>query len=385
MSKINSSPASQSRPQPLQGLVVLDLTRFFPGAVATMILQRFGAEVIKIEQPGNGDPGRSVPGLSWLFAETNRGKKSLSVNLKHHRGKEVFSKLASTADIVVESFRPGVMTRLGLAYEELSQRNHRLIYAALSGYGQTGQFAGLAGHDLNYIAMSGLLELISPSMDCPVLPELQIADVAGGSLPVLIGILLAIRERDVTGRGQRVDVSMVGELAKLLTVPLAALRSSGRSLQRGKELLSGAYACYSAYCAKDNKWLVVGALEEKFWATLCKEIGRPDLIADQFSPEPRQSELKQTLSKIFLMRTADEWFALLRSHDCCVTPVRNLAEADSEGHFNSREFGIGSTGETRWHRCAPVPEVGEHSVEILTRFGVSKSDLEVLQKENVIS
>ena len=385
MPKPKTPFALQQPAQPLQGLVILDLTRFFPGAVATMILKRFGAEVIKIEQPGDGDPGRHVPGLSWLFAETNRGKKSLAINLKHQRGKELFCRLASCADVLIESFRPGVMTRLGIGYDDLGPQNKRLIYAALSGYGQSGQFAGLAGHDINYIAMSGLLELISPSADCPILPELQIADVAGGSSPALVGILLALRERDITGRGQRVDVSMVGELAKLLTVPLAALRSSGRSLHRGKELLSGAYACYHLYRAKDGKWLVVGALEEKFWSTLCRQIGRPDLIADQFSPDPRQCEVKQILSSVFMTRTAEEWFELLRNYDCCVTPVRTLEEADAEGRFDSREFGIGSMSAGRSAEKAAVPKIGEHSIEVLKRFGVPESELLILQKEEVIT
>jgi alpha-methylacyl-CoA racemase len=371
--------------QPLKGVSVLDLTRFFPGAVATMILRGFGAEVIKIERPGTGDPGRNVHGISWLFDETNRGKKSVGLNLKDPRGKKLFCRLASTADIVIESFRPGVMTRLGIGYESLSVNNKQLIYASLSGYGQSGQHAGLAGHDINYIAMTGLLELVSPSPNCPTLPEIQIADIAAGSLPLLVGILLALRERDITGRGRKVDISIAGELAELLTLPLAALRSSGRSLTRGQELLSGAYACYHPYRTKDGKWLVVGALEEKFWVTLCRELGRPDLVTDQFSPPPRQRAVKQILADIFMTRSASEWFKLLRRHDCCVTPVRTLAEAEAEGHFDRKRFGMGSLGAGCSADQALVPQVGEHSIEILKRFGVAESELEELQNAEVIS
>lgn len=204
-------------------------------------------------------------------------------------------------------------------------------------------------------------------------------------MPVLVGILLALRERDIGGRGQRLDVSMVGELARLLTVPLAALRSSGRSLHRGKELLSGAYACYHSYRAKDGKWLVVGALEEKFWSALCLRIGRPDLIADQFSPDPRQWEVKQILSGMFMTRTSEEWFEFLRNHDCCVTPVRTLEEAEAEGRFDSREFGLGSSSACRIAEKGAVPKIGEHSMEVLKRFGVPEAELLTLQKEEVIS
>jgi alpha-methylacyl-CoA racemase len=370
---------SRSRSRSLDGIRVLDLTRFLPGAVATMLLRHFGAEVIKIERPGAGDPGRTVHGASWSFAATNRGKKSVAINLKDARGKELFGQLASTADVVVESFRPGVMSRLGIGCEDLLRQNARLIYAALSGYGQSGQWAGLAGHDINYIAMSGLLELISPP-GYPMIPEIQIADIAGGSLPIVLGILLALRERDLTGRGQRVDVSMVDELKELLTLPLAALHNSGHVLSRGRELLSGGYACYHPYRAKDGRWLVVGALEPKFWANLCWLIGCPELIPDQFSSDPRQGEVKQKLANIFITRTAVEWFSLLGQHDCCVTPVRTLEQAVSNGHFGRNAHGPDHSAEQ-----ASAPEVGEHSLEILKRCGIPESELLALRKEQVIA
>ncbi|MGC2391553.1 MAG: CaiB/BaiF CoA-transferase family protein [Candidatus Acidiferrum sp.] len=371
--------------RPLDGIVVLDLTRFLPGAVATATLASFGAEVIKIEQPGSGDPARGIEGASWLFAETNRGKKSVALDLNNERGKKVFRKLVTTADVVIESFRPHVMNRLGIGYKDLCGLNKGLIYAALSGYGRSGPYAALAGHDINYIAMSGLLDLISPAGGMPLIPEIQIADIAGGSSHIVIGILLALVARDKTGRGQRVDVSMTGGLDRLLSLPLAALHSFRHPLKRGKELLSGAYACYHPYRAKDGRWLVVGALEPKFWANLCRQIQCVDLIADQFSPVPRQRRVKNRLSRVFKTRTAEEWFDLLRSHDCCVTPVRTLQEAVADGQFHSRALGIelartaGATDRT------PAPHVGQHSAEILKRSGLTKSELRVLQNAGVVS
>ncbi|MGB2589004.1 MAG: CaiB/BaiF CoA-transferase family protein [Candidatus Acidiferrum sp.] len=371
--------------RPLDGIVVLDLTRFLPGAVATATLMSFGAEVIKIEQPGSGDPARGIEGASWLFAETNRSKKSVALNLKNARGKQLFRRLARTADVVIESFRPTVMNRLGIGYTDLSGLNKGLIYAALSGYGQNGRHAALAGHDINYMAMSGLLDLISPAGEMPLIPEIQIADIAGGSSHIVIGILLALLARDKTGHGQRVDVSITAGLEGLLSLPLAALHSSRHPLKRGNELLSGAYACYHPYRAKDGRWLVVGALEPKFWANLCRKIQCADLIADQFSPVSRQRRVKQRLSRVFKSRTAEEWFGLLRDHDCCVTPVRTLQEAVRDGQFHTRALGIELERTAAAAERRPAPRVGQHSMEILKRAGVSKSELRLLQKAGVIA
>lgn len=371
--------------RPLDGIVVLDLTRFFPGAVATATLANFGAEVIKIEQPGSGDPARHIEGVSWLFAQTNRGKKSVSLNLKDERGKQLFCRLVSSADVVIESFRPRVMSRLGIGYEDLCGLNKGLIYASLSGYGQNGRHAELAGHDINYIAMGGVLDLISPAGGAPVIPEVQIADIAGGSSHIVIGILLALLAREKTGRGQRVDVSMIGGLGGLLALPLAALHSRKLPLRRGKELLSGAYACYHRYRTKDNRWIVVGALEPKFWTNLCRQIQCEDLIADQFSSEPRQRLVKQRLARIFKRRTAEQWFGLLRSHDCCVAPVRTLQEAVAEGQFGTRTLGVGLARTPGVVERTSAPKVGQHSTEILKRAGVTKAELRVLQNAGVIA
>jgi crotonobetainyl-CoA:carnitine CoA-transferase CaiB-like acyl-CoA transferase len=241
----------------------------------------------------------------------------------------------------------------------------------------------MAGHDINYIAMSGLLELITSDV-APTLPDVQIADLAGGSAQLTIGILLALQARERTGRGQRVDVSMVSGMRNLLSIPLATLRGGKRETRRGNELLSGAYACYNLYPTRDGRWLALGALEEEFWSNLCYELGREDLVGDQFAPEPRQSEIKQELARIFSTRNADEWFHSLRSCDCCVTPVRSLSEAVSDGYFERGKPPVSLSGTPAEYPCGCTSRVGEHSEEVLQRFGVSQEELCVLKQAGVV-
>ena len=250
----------------LEGIVVLDLTRLLPGAVATQQLAGWGAEVIKIEEPRAGDYARQMNPA--VFARTNCGKKSVSIDLKHPSGRASFLSLARDADVLMEGNRPGVMARLGLAYEDVREVNPRLIYVSLTGYGQQGPYAQLAGHDVNYMALGGVLGL-----NLPVIPGVQIADLVGGSMQAVTGILLALLARNQTGQGRYVDVSMYAGVISLLTIPLAAWRATGREPMPGNEILSGRYACYNLYQAADARWLAVGALEPKFWAELCRRLG----------------------------------------------------------------------------------------------------------------
>lgn len=337
----------QSADGALAGVTVLDLTRLLPGAVATQYLADHGAEVIKIEQPGEGDYARRMnPGV---FARTNSGKKSVVLDLKEHDGKQALLKLAANADILMEGFRPGVMARLGLAFSDVSAVNERLIYVSLSGYGQSGPYAGLAGHDINYIALGGLL---NPNL--PVIPGVLIADLVGGAMQSIVGILMAIQERSKSGRGQHVDVSMLAGVQSLLTLSLAAFAETGRDPVAGGETLSGRYACYNIYECKDARWVAVGALEPKFWATLCSRLGCEDLIPLQFQDE-RQAEVKARVREVFRTRDAEAWFATLRDSDCCVTPVRKISEVAAEIAPAARV-------------AASPPKLGEHTGEILQRL-----------------
>ena len=323
----------------LAGITVLDLTRLLPGGTATQFLADHGAEVIKIEQPGAGDYARTMNPA--VFARTNSGKKSVVLDLKPESGKNALRRLVRAADVLIEGFRPGVMARLQLAYDDLAAINPRLIYVSLTGYGQSGPNAGLAGHDINYIAMAGLL-----STNLPVIPAVQLADLVGGAMQVQLRVLLALQERTHTGKGQYVDVSMTDGVRTLMVVP--------------GDRLTGRYACYNVYACADETAVAVGALEPKFWAELCGRLGCQELIQHQFD-DTRQPELKQRLADIFRQRTAREWFDLLRDWDCCVTPVRSVAEVASEVD------------------ALPPPGLGAHTREILKAAGLSDVELDELQ------
>jgi len=341
----------------LAGITVLDLTRLLPGASATAYLAQNGADVIKIEQPGDGDYARSLD--PEVFASTNGGKRSVGLNLKDPRGRELLLRLADRADVLIEGNRPGAMLRLGLGYDKIRERNRRLIYASLTGYGQDGPYAMLAGHDVNYLALGGVL-----SMNLPVIPGVQFADLAAGAMQAVSAILTALFERERTGEGRYLDVSMLAGVKSFLTVPLGIYRRTGREPESGNEVLSGRYACYSLYRAGDGRWLAVGALEAKFWAELCRRLGCPDLIPRQFD-----STAKESLAAIFAMRPAEEWFELLRDSDCCVTPVRTVGEIAGE---------IGPPA------GPPAPALGEHTRSILRDCGIGDEEFSNLRAEGVI-
>jgi crotonobetainyl-CoA:carnitine CoA-transferase CaiB-like acyl-CoA transferase len=348
----------------LDGVTVLDLTRLLPGGLATMWLASFGAKVIKVEQPGIGDYARTT--APALFEATNRGKKSVEIDLKDDAGRTRFLGMASRADVVVESFRPGVMDRLKCGYEVLSNINPRLIYCAITGYGQTGPWRDMAGHDINYIAMAGLLDLTGTAGGPPAIPGAQVADIAGGSMQAVIGILLALLARERTGRGQFVDVSMMDGVAAMLPVEISRFQQTGIPPERGAGLLTGEFACYDVYPTADGRFLAVGALESKFWANLCRVLGRGEWIADQYAPPPRQDELKRGLCALFATRNLTDWWAVLQDVECCVTPVRTLQEVLTDVHFTYRRVGMipGLSG-TPAKPCDPAPARGQHNEEAM--------------------
>lgn len=311
----------------LSGVTVLDLTRLLPGPMATRWLVQMGARVIKVEDRGAGDYMRTMNPA--LFAMVNRGKEFAAFDLKNDGERAEFLRLVDGADALVEGFRPGVMDRLGLGWEALRQRNPRLVYVAITGYGSDGPYRDMAGHDINYLAMAGVLDLIGVAGGAPAIPGVQIADLAGGSMVAVMGLLAALHGRERTGVGSFVDAGMTQGSALLLPVAYAAL-AAGQMQRRGEEMLSGRYACYNVYRARDGRYVAVGALEAKFWAALCMALGRADLIADQYAEDPRRSEVIGELAAIFAGRDAEEWFERLRGVDACVTPVRTVAEARGE-------------------------------------------------------
>lgn len=356
----------------LEGIRVLDLTRLLPGAMATLYLADFGADVIKIEQPGIGDYARHLfvqDGESPTFTATNRGKRSVCLDLKKASGRDALIALSRTADVLVESFRPGVMDRLGLGYRVLREANARLIYVALTGYGQNGRMRDAAGHDLNYLAMAGALDLNGEAGRPPAIPNFQIADLAGGAMQAAMGVLLALLARERTGEGQFVDVSMTRGAAEMLAVAFA----NPAGATRGAGILSGAYACYNVYRCRDGRFIAVGALEPKFWAALCDALERPDLAAQHYAPEPRQSELKAELAGLFAARDSGEWIRDLGPRECCVTLVRTVAEAAACDWLQvGRPMPVLSA--TPGERGSRAPRLGEHTREALSVAG--KPDVE---------
>jgi crotonobetainyl-CoA:carnitine CoA-transferase CaiB-like acyl-CoA transferase len=389
--------------KPLDGIIVLDLTRLLPGAVATMMLGDFGADVIKIEEPGIGDPARQSragikePGA--YFLATNRNKRSIAINLKQPAGREIFLELAKRADVVVEGFRPGVMDRLGIGYGTLKEINPRLVYCAITGYGQDGPYRGKAGHDINYISIAGLLGVNGMKDGPPVIPGVQIADLAGGSMHAVIGILLALQARQRSGEGQMVDVSMMDGSLAMMFVPFAAYLANGAQPQRGAEGLSGRYACYQVYETKDGRYLALGALEPKFWENACRVLGREDFIDKQFVNH-EQGECIRTLSDIFQTKTADAWLAAFDGVDTCLALVKDIGEMIDDPQVKNRgliaEIEHPSSGRikqiaptvklsaTPGDLRSPPPLLGEHTGEILKELGYSDEIINKLSRDGVI-
>ena len=385
---------------PLQGIKVLDLSRLLPGPFCSMILADFGAEVWKVEDTDLGDYMREIPGLDASYRILNRNKRSISLNLKTEEGQQVFYRLVREADIVLEQFRPGVAGRLGISYEDLRQINSRLIYCSLTGYGQTGPRAKQAGHDLNYIALAGLLGLCGGPEGPPALPAVQIADIAGGGLWSAVAILLAILARQNTGAGQYIDVSMLDGTISLLALAGAQFFAGGNAPHRGESTLSGSFACYSVYETADGMYLTLGALEEKFWAEFCRRVNHPEWTAEQFAPEPRRGELRSEVAALFRDKTRLEWLEFFQNADICLAPVYSLDEMAGDPHVQARQIlqKVKMTdGGPGWQLGMPVklsqtpgtirssaPEWGEHTEELLHYLGYDLKEIKLLKQKGII-
>ena len=337
---------------PLEGITVLDLTRLAPGPYCTMILADLGADVIKIEEPGpptgrraeqagslaTAPPSRSGVDRHAPHWALNRNKKTIGLNLKHDEARQIFYQFAERADVVVEEFRPGVAKRLGIDYDTLRQRNPRLIYCAVTGYGQTGPYKDLVGHDINYISLAGCLGMIGVKGGAPVIPHNIIADFAGGGMHGAIGVLAALMARERTGRGQFVDIAMTDGVYSLLVSHLSTYFATGMVPRRGETPLDGGAHYYNIYQTKDGKWLSIGSIEPWFYANLCKALGREDLLPCEFVEGEQREALKRTLSDVFKTKTRDEWFEILTRHDICVGKVYDLDETEHDPHLRAREM-----------------------------------------------
>jgi crotonobetainyl-CoA:carnitine CoA-transferase CaiB-like acyl-CoA transferase len=393
-----------SGPEALSGLRVLDLTRLLPGAFCSLLLADQGAEVIKIEQPGKGDYNRAFAPIhkkeSGSFLLLNRNKKSLTLNLKADLGKEILLKLVETADVVVEGFRPGVMTRLGLGYQRLAERNPRIIYCAISGYGQDGPDVEVSGHDINYMAQGGALQLFAERGRRPIVPGLSIADVGGGSLTAVFGILTALLARERTGRGQFVDISMLDGVISWLTYHGADYLFAGTEPRGGERPFLGLAACYNVYTCADGRFLSLGIIEEHFWHRFCNLIDRPDLKSKQW-PEGKEAEIQyEEVAACFASESCDTWVKRLTEADIPVARINTMEEAFNDPQVRHREMlqyidhpvegRIPQLGfpvkfsHTPARMKTPPPLLGEHTDEILAACGYDQSEIQRLRKEGVV-
>ena len=377
-----------SRPGPLDGIRVLDLTRLLPGPVATLHLADLGAEVIKIEDPQVGDYARTLGtgegADSAYFRMINRNKQGLRLDLKKPEGVEVFRRLASAADVIVESFRPGVMDKLGVGYAVIAALNPRIAYCSISGYGQDGPYKDLAGHDINYLGYAGVLDQIGCEGGDPAIPNFQIADLLGGALTAAMGILAAVIDAQRTGKGRYVDVSMTDSVLAHTYFTMLRLNDSGHSLSRGADLLAGGLPCYGAYRCADGRHMAVGALEGKFWKICCEALGRPEWVGRQWD-----AGLRTEVAAVFATRPRDEWANRFAAVDCCVTPILTPEEALANEQIAARGMVLRDDGLTQFAPPLklsefefavrqPAPGAGQHNAAILAAAGYSPAEMERL-------
>lgn len=406
MSDATSAPAVG----PLAGLKVLDLSRLLPGGFCSLLLADLGAEVLKVEDTGMGDYIRWAPpyvegaqdsARSALFLSLNRNKRSIRVDLKSEQGREVLLRLARDHDVLLESFRPGVLDRLGVGYERLKQENPRLVYCAISGYGQDGPKRDAAGHDMNYLALGGLLGLTGEPDGPPIQTAVQIADIGGGALMAAVGILAALRERERSGKGQVVDVSMFDGALSFAAMTAAQTLLEGATPQRGQLSLSGLYACYRPYECSDGGWVACGALEPKFWQAWCRGTEREDLIEQQFAAPGSAGH--RAVEDVFRSRTRAEWEAFAAEHDCCVEPVLDLPEALDSELVRAREMVVeldqpGTSAPVKLLGLpikldrtpgdparSPGPALGEHTDVVLATAGYDAEAIAALKASGAVA
>lgn len=376
----------------LSGITVLDLSRLLPGPFCSMILADHGARVIMIEDKRFG-PESGFPRL------TMRNKEHMTLNLKSDEGRHIFLKMVETADVILEGFRPGVVQKLGVDYDRVRTVNPGIIYCSITGYGQTGPLKDKPGHDVNYIAESGLLSLIGDPDRPPSIPGFQVADLAGGGMNAVIGILLALHARHRTGEGQYIDISMTDGSAALLTLAADFRQMSGQPLVRSRSVLSHQYAFYNTYETADHRFLSLGCLEPRFWINLCRCLNREEWASLQFD-ESARLEIMDALRRIIREKTLEHWIVTFENHDICWSAVNSIDDVFESPLFKQRNmvvdcrtedggtlrtFGIpvklsGTPGSLR----TPPASFGRDTEQILQDMGYTAQDIRAFKEKKII-
>lgn len=381
--------------KPLTGIKILDFTRLLPGPMCTLHLADMGADVIKIEDPQVGDYARSIPPIqnknSVFFNSVNRNKRSISVDYSKEKGREIVLKLVETADVVIESFRPGVMRKLGLDYDSVKKVNPRIVYCSVTGYGQTGPYSDKAGHDINFCGYTGVLDRKGATS---FIPNFQLGDIVGGSLNAAMAILAALVQQKMTGEGQYLDVAMMDGILAHSTPDLAQVNYGE------KGFLTGALPCYAIYETSDKKFMALGALEFKFWERFCKAIDRADLIPFHMVMDEAAESTFAEVKAIFKSNTRDYWTEKLKDSDCCATPILSLKEALTNEQVVARnmvrtenhpaegevvQFALPyQSSSFNFEITQPAPALGEHTQAELLKTGYSEAEIQELRKNKII-
>lgn len=394
----STTAASTRQGAPLAGIRVLDLTRLLPGPVCGLHLADLGADVIKVEDTGAGDyAAESVRQLA------NRNKTGIRIDLKQTAGRDALLRLAEQADVLLESFRPGVMDKLGVGYAAVAHRNPRIVYCSLTGYGQTGPWRDAPGHDMNYTGWTGVADQMGVPGHPPALSNVPVADLLGGSLTAAMGILAALFDASRTGKGRHVDIAIADGVLAHALIPLAAVNTLGATSPVGTTKLTGGLPCYALYATADGRHLAVAALERKFWDRFCEVIGRPDLRPRHLPADTAESrQVRAELEAVIASKDLATWTRLLEGTDCCVTPVLRLEEALDQTHFAQRAMVLplapadAPAGTQRQFGCPvkmtgfdfavrhPSPRPGEHTRPILHAAGFSAEEIEALHRQGAV-
>ena len=372
---------------PLQNLKLLDLSRQLPGPFCSTMLADLGMDTLVVANPK--DPfGSGIPFMA-------RNKRSMTLNLKTDAGRDLLLRLVDQSDVLLEGFRPGVMQRLGLDYETLAARNPRLVYCAISGYGQDGPYRDRVGHDVNYLGFAGVLNFIGHGDGPPVIPGVQIADIGAGALMAVVGILCAVIARQQTGRGQMVDIAML-DGAALWNVYPVLLHQLGQAPGRGRTQLTGHHACYAVYETSDGRYVTVGAYEPHFWATLCHSLGHPEFVDRQWAEGEERELMLATFGAIFRTRTQAEWLAELGERDICFGPVNDVEQMLADPQLRHRGMVVDQPGgpptlgnpvhlsDTPPSLRTPPPLFGQHTDEVLRQLGLDAAAIDRLRSDGVI-